>query len=302
MSDGEYTRVFKSMNDEQVASQHRGPPSFETTPKLHCCYELYKVFKRFRENNQCRELILYLTKNYPNNVKNKTFNFINTGHLFHSLYAYIPALTGAERERKQIRLSVECIRKLFESTINPFKLYGELFQVIQSSSSLDTCPCELLISRRESIKDYVRMIKEKKFDTKPPKLKKDNIDNIMYKYSINWKNILLKKKIGNDGRSIDVGDGGGTDLVASSSSSSSISNSVKKKRKIKHRKIMTDEFIKFDHKNDNGRLFPVAGWTLRAPCNNHEYIVAEKQLRAGDEAVSFIRRCVKCGTISSRSC
>ncbi|AGE89939.1 LEF-5 [Spodoptera littoralis nucleopolyhedrovirus] len=297
MSDGEYTRVFESMNDEQVSAQHNGPPSSEATPKLHCCYELYKVFKQFRENNQCRELILYLTKNYPNNVKNKTFNFINTGHLFHSLYAYIPALTGAERERKQIRLSVECIRKLFESTINPFKLYGELFQVIKSSSateSSETCPCELLISRRESIKDYVRMIKEKKFDTKPPKLKKDNIDNIMYKYSINWKAILLKKKIANDVKSSVCGGG-----VKQADPATSL-NSVKKKRKIKQRKIMTDEFIKFDY--NERRLFPIAGWTLRAPCENHEYVVDEKQLRAGDEAVSFIRRCIKCGTISSRSC
>lgn len=285
MFDGEQTGVVETIHGKNVSAKQQRVALLETAPQFHC-YDLYQIFKRFREKNEHKELIQFLVKNYPTHVKNKTFNFVNTGHLFHSLYAYIPALTGIDRERKQIRLSVECVQKLFESTINPFKLYGELFDAIRSDEQLNgKCPCQLLITRREVIKDYVRTIKEKQFDTKPPKLKKDNIDNIMYKYSINWKNILLKKKLGEN------------------------SKSIKKKRKIKTRKIMTDESIYFNFndsnvsrddnnsiiENDGGVLPALAGLTLSL-CS-HEFVTLERQLRAGDEAVSFIRHCARCGHV-----
>ncbi|AAR28868.1 lef-5 [Leucania separata nucleopolyhedrovirus] len=301
MSNRKHSGVLKSVYNQNVAPV-QGKAAFEATPKFHC-YDLYLIFKQFRDNNQYKDLIMFLVKNYPGHVKNKTFNFVNTGHLFHSLYAYIPALTGSERERKQIRLSVDCVHKLFDNTINPFKLYGELFDMINADQQLiGTCPCQLLLARREVIKNYVLLIKEKKFDTKPPKLKKDIIDNIMYKYSLNWKNILLKKKLNE--------------------------TNSKKKRKIKTRKIMTDEsiyFIKSHHNTtdtfvtankkyntlnnnslnaaaaaaDADRLHPMSGMSLNL-CK-HEFVVVERQLRAGDEAVSFIRHCKRCGLVVERN-
>ncbi|AKC91679.1 lef5 [Lambdina fiscellaria nucleopolyhedrovirus] len=281
------------------------------------CYDLFVIFKRFREGNNHKELIDFLVRNFPTNVKNKTFNFVNTHHLFHSLYAYIPAITNVEKERKQIRLSEECIQKLFVNTTNDFKLYTELFNMMRDNNIKEECPCQLLIQRRDEIKVYVDMINEKKFDNKPPKLKKESIDNIMYKYSLNWKNLLLKRKI-----------------------SENCNKNGKKKKIVKKRTILTDDLIylptnetdatatttamttattavvlvdddkkhnEMPNKNDNiiffkktrnknainiKKLHAINGMSLNA-CQ-HVYVVQEKQLRAGDEAVSFLRYCNKC--------
>ncbi|AIE47811.1 lef5 [Peridroma alphabaculovirus] len=172
--------------NQNVAALQKGP--------RHDCYELFLIFQQFRQKNAHKELIEFLVNNYAANVKNKTFNFVNTQHLFHSLYAYIPAVTNVERERKQIRLSEDCVHKLFVNTINDFKLYAEIFEYIRRERLPETCPCQLLQRRLNQIKEYVGTIKSKKFDSKPPKLKKEPIDNILFKYSINWKNLLLKKK------------------------------------------------------------------------------------------------------------
>lgn len=236
----------------------------------HTCFDIFLTFSRFRQSEDYSGLIDFLIINFPKNVKNKTFNFINTGHLFHSLYAYIPPLTDVTRERKQIRLSEECIKKLFVSTINDFKLYNELYTMLRANRDMiKMCPCELLMKRRNDIIDYVDTIKNKQFDTKPLKLKKEPIDNIMYKYSLNWKNMLLKKKI------------------------QGISIKAKKKRKIKVRKILNDDVLKLeDDKSATTTLIGIAGFTLRA-CD-HTFTLLEKQLRSGDEAVSFIKICTKC--------
>ncbi|AXU41539.1 LEF-5 [Alphabaculovirus altermyunipunctae] len=297
MSNRKHSSVLEPIDDQKVASE-KGETTLEATPKFHC-YALYLEFKKFRQSNNYNDLIVFLRTHFAENVKNKTFNFVNTNHLFHSLYAYIPALTESNKERKQIRLSVDCIQKLFDNTINPFKLYGELFDIINADQQLrGTCPCELLLARKKMIENYVHLIKEKKFDTKPPKLKKDIIDNIMYKYSLNWKNILLKKKLNE--------------------------TNSKKKRKIKTRKIMTDESIYFTtdrfnstfaeskkrFNNDNiiytgmdhfevNCLNPMSGLTLNV-CK-HDFAVVEQQLRAGDEAVSFIRHCKRCGFVLGRN-
>nr|WUR10754.1 lef5 [Calliteara abietis nucleopolyhedrovirus] len=284
---------------------------------LHC-YDLFLIFKQFRTNNQYKEVIDFLTSRFPNNVKNKTFNFVNTSHLFHSLYAYIPAITNVEKERKQIRLSVECIQKLFSCTINDFKLYIELFEMIKTEHLALECPCQLLLRRREEIKLYVASIHDKKFDNKPPKLKKETIDNIMYKYSLNWKNLLLKQKT--------------TNINSNNNNSSSNSsanclgnfnatnkNVYKKKRKLKKRIILTDDYLYLNnfnnknnncnHDNDDGeddaaaaaaandnnqprKLKNLNGLSL-TECK-HDWIVVEKQLRASDEIVSFIRYCRRC--------
>lgn len=234
---------------------------------LHC-YNLFKIFKQFRDAKQAKELINYLVTNYPGNVKNKTFNFFNTRHLFHSLYAYIPSIGNVEKERKQIRLSEECIEKLFNSTINDFKLYEELFEMIKENKMNQQCPCQLLIQRRNEIKQYVNNINSKSFDTKPPKLKKEKIDNIMYKYSLNWKNLLLKQKI----------------------KEMTLKN-LKKKRKLNKRTIMTNECI-YLRTQTKDKLNNINGMNINT-CD-HKYITVEKQLRAGDEIVSFIKLCELC--------
>ncbi|ABI35761.1 late expression factor 5 [Ectropis obliqua nucleopolyhedrovirus] len=255
------------VSDQRMLSFQHGP-----TETFHC-YDLFLIFKEFREQKQYKELITFLVTHYPANVKNKTFNFVNSNHLFHSLYAYIPAVTNVEKERKQIRLSEECIYKLFINTINDFKLYSELFDMIRNNKMEEECPCQLLLQRKNEIKAYVNTINEKKFDNKPPKLKKETIDNIMYKYSLNWKNILLKRK-----------------------TFETKCQHVKKKRKIKKRTILTDDYIYKGNLNNFDKLNAINGMTLNI-CQ-HEYITVEQQLRAGDEAVSFIKYCRRCAQMA----
>lgn len=229
---------------------------------------------------------------------------MGTGHLFHSLYAYIPAVASVEKERKQIRLSEDCIYKLFVNTTNDFKLYAELYAMIANAKNSDNiCPCQLLIQRRDEIKLYVDTIGRKKFDNKPPKFKKETIDNIMYKYSLNWKNLLMKRKTCEN----QIKNGGTVSLQQHATSMDE-----RKKRKIKKRTILTDEYIYFDNFNtkqslltkpnnvdgaDNAnspsKLHPINGMSLNL-CRHHDYVVSEEQLRAGDEAVSFVRRCRRC--------
>ncbi|AWN01893.1 lef-5 [Cyclophragma undans nucleopolyhedrovirus] len=158
---------------------------------------LFKLFKEFRLNKNYSELIEFLVKNFPGNVKNKTFNFTLTGHLFHSLYAYVPSASDLVKERKQIRLQSECLAKLFNNTINDFKLYSELFEFIEShphEAADVSCPCQLLHRSLLNTKNYVQNLNTKQFDIKPPKFKKELFDNILYKYSLNYKSLLLKKK------------------------------------------------------------------------------------------------------------
>ncbi|CDG72407.1 Late expression factor 5 lef-5 [Spodoptera exigua multiple nucleopolyhedrovirus] len=263
---GQYENVS---TQENVSSLQQSPRR-----RHHDCYDLFLIFKDFRRRKAYKELIDFLVTNYANNVKNKTFNFVHTGHLFHSLYAYIPAVSNVERERKQIRLSEECVHKLFVNTINDFKLYTEIFDYIQRESLPEKCPCELLVRRLDQIKNYVNVIKSKKFDSKPPKLKKEPIDNILFKYSINWKNILLKKKIAeaNNGKSL------------------------KKKRTFTKRNILTDDVIYLNDTKYTIGLPSLNGLSLKE-CD-HKFVTIERQMRAGDEAVSFIRYCQKCNRTS----
>ncbi|QEI03617.1 LEF-5 [Rachiplusia nu nucleopolyhedrovirus] len=279
----------KNVSLEKSSSASKKDPSHGK----HNCYDLFCIFKSFRENKQYSELIRFLIDNYPSNVKNKTFNFVNTGHLFHSLYAYIPAATNVEKERKQIRLSEECIGKLFVNTINDFKLYAELFNMIITQKSKKSCPCELLLQRKQEIKDYVDSIKAKKFDTKPPKLKKESIDNIMYKYSLNWKNLMLKKKLSEAAH-----DCSGKSIMMNTTNENvigKVKGHGKKKLKIKKRTILTDEIIYLENISTKYKLPNINGLSLNS-CT-HEFITIEKQLRAGDEAVSFIKYCRYCNKI-----
>jgi Baculoviridae late expression factor 5/Baculoviridae late expression factor 5 C-terminal domain len=238
----------------------------------HDCYDLFLIFKEFRRNESYKGLIDFLVDNYATNVKNKTFNFVNTGHLFHSLYAYIPAVSNVERERKQIRLSEDCVQKLFVNTINDFKLYDEIFEYMRRDRLAEKCPCELLVRRLNQIREYVSTIKCKKFDSKPPKLKKEPIDGILFKYSINWKSLLLKKKV-----------------------TEANNKNLKKKRKIKKRNILTDDVIYLRKLNNTLGLSAMNGMSLKSCI--HKYVTVEKQMRAGDETVSFIKYCQRCNKI-----
>ncbi|QYC92711.1 Late expression factor 5 [Trabala vishnou gigantina nucleopolyhedrovirus] len=283
MAEQQTSHVGILVDDQKVVAQKRTPQSKHGPSAEFHCYNLFLIFRKFRELNQHRELIEFLVKNYPQNVKNKTFNFVNTNHLFHSLYAYIPAITNVDKERKQIRLSEECIQKLFVNTINDFKLYTELFDMIRANDMREQCPCQLLLQRRQEIKSYVDTINEKEFDNKPPKLKKEIIDNIMYKYSLNWKNLLLKRKT--------------VDAMV-------VGKTVKKKRKLKKKTILTDELIHVTCIGDGGggnkkKLHDINGMSLTT-CK-HEWTTLERQLRAGDEAVSFIKLCRLCAQVDSQN-
>ncbi|AKN80805.1 late expression factor 5 [Diatraea saccharalis granulovirus] len=218
-------------------------------PSIH----LFEIFKKFRQEHDYDGLVDYLITNYPENLKNRTFNFHNTGHTFHTLYAYVPS--PSNKERKQIRL--DCIEKLLQNTKNDFKLYEDLLNLRQ-----DKCPCELIKSRLNDNIVYNESLKNKNFDTKPYKLKKEPIDHILFKYSINWKNSLNKR-----------------------------CSNVRKRKKINEESYVINEVE--DESLLSTSLHPLNGFTIKR-CN-HVFVVEERQLRAGDEAVSFVRFCKICG-------
>ncbi|ABC61202.1 LEF-5 [Choristoneura occidentalis granulovirus] len=219
-------------------------------------FHLFNIFSKFRNDNDYDGLVNYLTTNYPQNVKNRTFNFNNTGHTFHILYAYVPSLSN--KERKQIRL--DCIEKLLQNTKNDFKLYEDLMNIIIDENK---CPCELISARLNDNILYNENLKNKNFDIKPSKLKKEPIDAILFKYSINWKNSLNKKR----------------------------SAGGKRKSGLK---FNTDK-IEVDLKNivTPSTLSSICGFTI-GQCE-HVLKTEDHQLRAGDEIVSFIKYCIKCG-------
>ncbi|AOL56809.1 LEF-5 [Chrysodeixis includens nucleopolyhedrovirus] len=262
--------------DKSCASAKNDPGRWR-----HNCYELFLIFKKFRHNNQYKELIQFLVDNYPTNVKNKTFNFVNTEHLFHSLYAYIPAITNVEKERKQIRLSEECIHKLFVNTINDFKLYSELFDMIINQKMKETCPCQLLLQRREEIKEYVNTIRDKSLTLNRQSLKK-SISTTLCTILVELENLLLKKKLSER-------------ATAEATLWASARIKMPKKIKTQKRTILTDDLIYLKNIKHSQRLSPINGMSLKV-CK-HSFITVEKQLRAGDEAVSFIKYCQYCSKI-----
>ncbi|AAK85650.1 LEF-5 [Epiphyas postvittana nucleopolyhedrovirus] len=232
---------------------------------------LFTVFVEFRLNKNYADLINFLIKNFASHVKNKTFNFAGTGHLFHSLYAYVPNVSELVKERKQIRLQVDCVTRLFSNTTNDFKMYVELFEHIDNFENTD-CPCLLLQQSMLNAKGYVDNLNCKRFDIKPPKFKKETFDSILCKYSLNYKSLLLKKK-----------------------QKRSINCSVKRQKKIKHRQLLNDKII-YLHENKTlnkcSLLHSFSGLSLK-PCQ-HKFAVVESQTRAGDEMVSFIKYCQLC--------
>ncbi|ABF50294.1 lef-5 [Antheraea pernyi nucleopolyhedrovirus] len=228
---------------------------------------LFTVFAEFRASKDYAQLIRFLTTNFACYVKNKTFNFANTGHLFHSLYAYVPNVSELVKERKQIRLQVDCVTRLLSSTTNDFKMYVELFEHVDAAVD---CPCLLLQRSMANAKNYVDGLNCKRFDIKPPKFKKEPFDAILCKYSLNYKSLLLKRK---EKRTV---------------------SASKRQKKIKRRQLLNDKVIYLVDKKrfEDCALLRPSGLSLK-PCR-HKFVVAENQTRAGDEMVSFIQYCERC--------
>ncbi|AEB00360.1 lef-5 [Clostera anachoreta granulovirus] len=220
----------------------------------------FNVFKEFRRLSDYDGLVQYLITNYPKNVKNRTFNFNNSGHTFHMLYAYVPS--PSNKERKQIRL--DCIEKLLKTTTNDFRLYEDLMSLIDITDT-HKCPCELIASRMNDNIVFNESLKNKNFDTKPCKLKKEPIDAILFKYSINWRTNLNKKrtsnKVGNKGKD----------------SAPVVDNDV----------IIPNPYM------SQTTLVGLCGATVSL-CD-HVFSFEERQLRSGDETVSFVKSCILCG-------
>ncbi|AAM70277.1 late expression factor 5 [Phthorimaea operculella granulovirus] len=221
---------------------------------------LFNVFSKFRQECDYEGLVKFLITNYPQNVKNRTFNFHNTGHVFHMLYAYVPS--PSSKERKQIRL--DCVEKLLNSTRNDFKLYEDLIALMVQKGETKKCPCELISARLNDNIAYNENLKSKNFDIKPCKLKKEPIDAILFKYSINWKNSLNKRK-------------GETKTSTKNTNTAEKSVIVVDEKKILR----------------NTHLSQICGATVKQCV--HKYVTDERQLRAGDESVSFVTYCVLCG-------
>lgn len=234
---------------------------------------IFETFSRFRRDHDYDNLVQYLITNYPKNVKNRTFNFNNAGHVFHMLYAYVPS--PSNKERKQIRL--DCIEKLIDSTQNDFKLYKDIINFMGEETSKTKCPCEVISARLNDNIVYNENLKNKNFDSKPSKLKKEPIDAILFKYSINWKTSLNKKK--------------------------NIVNGVAAITKVKSKKILTANKDYNVISVDTATLVPSSlvdlnGFTVQS-CK-HIFVVKDVQLRAGDEAVSFVEYCKFCGCTNSK--
>nr|QKV50228.1 ORF67 protein [Plutella xylostella granulovirus] len=240
-----------------------GGPSVAQNEPIHAMFD---IFTEFRQTRNYTGLIQYLITNYPKNVKNRTFNFTNAGHTFHLLYAYIPSVSS--KERKQIRL--DCIAKLIQNTSNDHKLYVEIFELMGHKNK---CPCEMISARLKEHINYTDNLLHKNFDIKPVKLKKEPIDNILFKYSINWKHSLRKRKV------------------------KSNESAVVKKKSVSRdiNKLIIHEVI--------DGLAPTSLLSLNGatvdPCK-HRFVTIEKQCRAGDEIVSFIRYCELCKITADR--
>ncbi|AER41508.1 late expression factor 5 [Epinotia aporema granulovirus] len=222
--------------------------------------EIYNIFKDFRSREDNEGLIDYLVTHYPKNVKNRTFNFNSTSHVFHMLYAYVPSLST--KERKQIRL--DGIGDILLKTNNDFKMYGDIIdQLMDSEMRKVVCPCELIAARLKDNIDYNKSLESKNFDTKPIKFKKEPIDNILYKYSINWKVSLNKKKC-----------------------------IVKKLRKSADKCAENNIPLIAPTRCAPSTLSHINGYTIKHCL--HKFVVEEKQIRAGDEIVSFVKTCILC--------
>ena len=176
------------------------------------------------------------------------------------LYAYVPS--PSSKERKQIRL--DCLEKLMETTKNDFRLYEDIIALM--GNECKRCPCELIADRLSDNIAYSESIKNKNFDSKPSKLKKEPIDAILFKYSINWKSSLNKKKL---------------------------TYTSKSKPKQQQEKSV-DTCIEIDERRlTASSLTSLNGRSVKR-CN-HEFVTRERQLRAGDEIVSFVHFCKYCG-------
>lgn len=254
---------------KSVAQPQARPPALhgeQWTPRA-----LFTAFAAFRASKDYDKLIQFLTSNFACYVKNKTFNFAGTKHLFHSLYAFVPNVSELVKERKQIRLQVDCVMRLFNSTTNDFKMYVELFEFIDAHGGAE-CPCVLLDQSKANAKNYVDRLNCKLFDIKPPKFKKEPFDHILFKYSLNYKALWFKKR---EKRTF---------------------GAVKRQKKIKRRELLNDRVI-YLHNKDGA---PRGGALLRGPSGaslascRHKFATVERQTRAGDEMVSFIRFCELC--------
>ncbi|AAS82662.1 ORF76 [Agrotis segetum granulovirus] len=242
-----------------------GGPLIAQNDPLHL-RKIFDIFADFRRREDYSGLVEHLITTYPENVKNRTFNFSNTGHTFHMLYAYVPSLSN--KERKQIRL--DGIKKLMKSTSNLFAMYEDVFKCMKEGLIEESCPCVAIKSRLQENIAYNEWLSNKNFDSKPLKLKKDPIDNILFKYSVNWKQSLKKKK----------------------------NVAVKNEVKIKKCEVIKKELLCFTtlaKKLSPSSLDEINGRTV-VTCS-HEFTIQEKQLRAGDEAVSFVNVCSVCGLV-----
>ncbi|UXX41882.1 lef-5 [Psilogramma increta granulovirus] len=248
-------------------SFNNGPIVVDNHPSI---LHLFKIFKDFRNTNNYEGLVQYLTTNYPQNVKNRTFNFTNTGHTFHMLYAFIPS--PSNKERKQIRL--DCIEKLLNNTKNDFKLYEDLMKI--NTNNQNKCPCLMIAARLNDNIMYNESLKCKNFDSKPGKLKKEPIDAILFKYSINWKNSLNKKKCLP-----------GVDKNVTTCSKKRSNTNVQNTTPI----VIDETKIK----SSTIVLTNICGQTVQQCA--HVFTTQDCQLRAGDEMVSFIKYCIKCGCV-----
>ncbi|AAC59099.1 late expression factor 5 [Orgyia pseudotsugata multiple nucleopolyhedrovirus] len=253
-----------------VAQSQTRPLAFhgeQWTPRA-----LFTVFGAFRASKDYAKLIEFLTNNFACYVKNKTFNFAGTGHLFHSLYAFVPNVSELVKERKQIRLQIDCVMRLFKNTTNDFKMYVELFAFIDAHGGAE-CPCLLLQQSKLNAVSFVENLNCKLFDIKPPKFKKEPFDSILSKYSLNYKALCFKKK-----------------------EKCTVGCVTKRQKKMKRRQLLSDRVIYLHNKNDvldERTLLHGPSGTSLAPCL-HRYATVERQTRAGDEMVSFIRYCELC--------
>lgn len=226
--------------------------------------DVFNVFAHFRREKDYNGLIQYLITTYPKNVKNRTFNFSGGGHVFHALYAYVPLVST--KERKQMRL--DFIDKLMIKTSNDFKLYEDVIKLM-GENDLNTCPCELINARLQDNITYNNNLQNKNFDVKPAKLKKEPIDALLSKNSINWKQSLKKKKV----------------------------NLIKKIKAATDPPPLPEVESSTEKILDLNGLQPsslnkINGYTIQS-CK-HNFVLVEKQLRAGDEAVSFVKVCTLC--------
>lgn len=220
-----------------------------------------EMFKKLRAN--VPELIAFLQEFNPK--AKKTLNISNSGHIFHSLYAYIPDF--GKKERKVLPLHAERLEKILKAN----KLSYQYYDKIRSQYGYNLiCPCEKLAEQLQIVQFDNDAYNQKEFNEPIVKTPRNmEIQLTMDQFNLTFRN---KLKI--------------------------------TRQKTRTRKKNTTQKLKpldIDPRNVMKTTLLHGYSTLNKLCTKHVYSNSSdskycflKQTRAGDEGPTVFKTCLNC--------